>query len=208
MPTESSGRRGSLREEQKRLTRARIVDTARSLFETQGYSDVRVDDIVAAVGCSRATFYLHFTSKGEVLRAIANEGTLASVREFYADLDRVLTTGSREAFAEWMTRAIYWFLTNKDMLPAWDEATALEPEFRAVARDGIMTLADSMPAYLARWPEHRRDEARLRIELLVAQLERFFTRWAMQGTIEVTAEKAAAVLTDVWYPALQTPVGD
>ncbi|GAD86788.1 TetR/AcrR family transcriptional regulator [Nocardia asteroides] len=208
MPTESSGRRGSLREEQKRLTRARIVDTARSLFETQGYSDVRVDDIVAAVGCSRATFYLHFTSKGEVLRAIANEGTLTSVREFYADLDRVLTTGSREAFAEWMTRAIYWFLTNKDMLPAWDEATALEPEFRAVAREGIMTLADSMPAYLARWPEPRRDEARLRIELLVAQLERFFTRWAMQGTIEVTAEKAAAVLTDVWYPALQAPAGD
>lgn len=208
MPTESSGRRGSLREEQKRLTRARIVETARSLFETQGYSDVRVDDIVAAVGCSRATFYLHFTSKGEVLRAIANEGTLTSVREFYADLDRVLTTGSREAFAEWMTRAIYWFLTNKDMLPAWDEATALEPEFRAVAREGIMTLADSMPAYLARWPEPRRDEARLRIELLVAQLERFFTRWAMQGTIEVTAEKAAAVLTDVWYPALQAPAGD
>lgn len=203
--TEPAARRGSLREEQKRLTRNKIVETARSLFETQGYSAVRVDDIVAAVGCSRATFYLHFTSKGEVLRAIANEGTLTSVREFYADLDRVLTTGSRAAFEEWMTRAIYWFLTNKDMLPAWDEATALEPEFRAVAREGIMTLADSMPAYLARWPEHRRDEARLRIELLVAQLERFFTRWAMQGVIDVTAEKAATVLTDVWFPALQSP---
>ena len=205
MPTEPAARRGSLREEQKRLTTNKIVETARSLFETEGYSAVRVDDIVAAVGCSRATFYLHFTSKSEVLRAIANEGTLTSVREFYADLDRVLTTGSRAAFEEWMTRAIYWFLTNKDMLPAWDEATALEPEFRAVAREGIMTLADSMPAYLARWPEHRRDEARLRIELLVAQLERFFTRWAMQGVIDVTAEKAATVLTDVWFPALQSP---
>ncbi|MBW0271729.1 TetR family transcriptional regulator [Nocardia sp. MH4] len=205
MPTEPAARRGSLREEQKRLTRNKIVETARSLFETEGYSAVRVDDIVAAVGCSRATFYLHFTSKSEVLRAIANEGTLTSVREFYADLDRVLTTGSRAAFEEWMTRAIYWFLTNKDMLPAWDEATALEPEFRAVAREGIMTLADSMPAYLARWPEQRRDEARLRIELLVAQLERFFTRWAMQGVIDVTAEKAATVLTDVWFPALQAP---
>ncbi|MFE6924655.1 TetR/AcrR family transcriptional regulator [Nocardia sp. NPDC057663] len=204
MTTEPT-RRGSLREEQKRLTKARIVETARTLFETQGYSAVRVDDIAAAVGCSRATFYLHFTSKGEVLRAIANEGTLTSVREFYADLDRVLTTGSRAAFEEWMTRAIYWFLVNKDMLPAWDEATAVEPEFRAVAREGIMTLADSMPAYLARWPEHRRDEARLRIELLVAQLERFFTRWAMQGTIDVTTDKAATVLTDVWFPALQAP---
>ncbi|MEU4414244.1 MULTISPECIES: TetR/AcrR family transcriptional regulator [Nocardia] len=203
--TTEPARRGSLREEQKRLTKARIVETARTLFETQGYSDVRVDDIAAAVGCSRATFYLHFTSKGEVLRAIAQEGTLASVRDFYADLDRVLTTGSRESFADWMTRAIDWFFTNKDMLPAWDEATALEPEFRAVAREGIMALADTMPAYLGRWPEHRRDEARLRIELLVAQLERFFTRWAMQGTIDVSAAQAAAVLTDVWFPALQAP---
>ncbi|MFF2085831.1 TetR/AcrR family transcriptional regulator [Nocardia sp. NPDC058176] len=205
MSSEPTARRGSLREEQKRLTRARIVETARGLFETQGYSDVRVDDIAAAVGCSRATFYLHFTGKPEVLRAIANEGTLNSVRLFYADLDRVLTTGSRDAFQGWMSRAIDWFSVNRDMLPAWDQATAMEPEFRAVAREGIMTLADSMPAYLARWPEHRRDEARLRIELLVAQLERFFTRWAMQGTIDVTAEQAATVLTDVWFPALQAP---
>lgn len=205
MASEPTVPRGSLREEQKRLTKARIVETARKLFETQGYSDVRVDDIAAAVGCSRATFYLHFTGKPEVLRAIANQGTLTSVQLFYADLDRVLTSGSREAFADWMSRAIDWFFVNKDMLPAWDEATAVEPEFRAVAREGIMTLADSMPAYLARWPEHRRDEARLRIELLVAQLERFFTRWAMQGTIEVSADRAAAVLTDVWFPALQAP---
>ncbi|WP_280266863.1 TetR/AcrR family transcriptional regulator [Nocardia wallacei] len=206
MPTDSrTGHRGSLRDEQKRLTRARIVDAARQLFEDRGYSSVRVDDIAAAVGCSRATFYLHFTGKTEVLRAIAEQGTLPSVRQRYEDLDRVLVTGSRAEFAAWMTRAIEWFAENKDLLPAWDEATALEPEFREVAREGIMTLADSMPAYLSRWPADRRDEARLRIELLVAQLERFFTRWAMQGTIDVTADRAAEVLTDIWYPALQTP---
>ncbi|RMI34902.1 TetR/AcrR family transcriptional regulator [Nocardia stercoris] len=208
MPTESSAApRGSLREEQKRSTRARIVETARELFATRGYSAVRVDDIAGAAGCSRATFYLHFPGKPEVLRAVAETGTLASVLMFYADLDRVLTTGSRDEFADWMTRAIGWFVANKDLLPAWDEATALEPEFRALARDGIMTLADHMPDYLSRWPADRRDEARLRIELLVAQLERFFTRWAMQGTIEVPAEQAAAVLTDIWFPALQAPSG-
>jgi len=197
--------RGSLREEQKRLTRTRIVEAARELFVTQGYSSVRVDDIAAAVGCSRATFYLHFAGKTEVLRAIAEQGTLATIRDFYADLDRVLVTGSRAEFGAWMTRAIDWFVENKDLLPAWDEATALEPEFREVAREGIMTLADSMPQYLSRWPRERRDEARLRIELLVAQLERFFTRWAMQGTIDVSAAQAADVLTDIWFPALQTP---
>lgn len=198
-------RRGSLREEQKRRTRERIVDAARELFVTSGYSSVRVDDIAAAVGCSRATFYLHFTGKTEVLRAIAAQGTLASVRMLYQDLDQVLTTGSRTEFGAWTNRAITWFAENKDLLPAWDEATALEPQFRDLAREGIMTLADNMPAYLSRWPRDRHDEARLRIELLIAQLERFFTRWAMQGTIDVTAERAAEVLTDIWFPALQAP---
>lgn len=205
MPSESTARRGSLRDEQKRATRMRIVEEARQLFVREGYLGVRVDDIAAAVGCSRATFYLHFTGKTEVLRAIAEQGTLASVQFFYRDLDRVLATGSRAEFTTWMRRAIEWFFDNKDLLPAWDEATALEPEFRDLAREGIMQLADGMPAYLARWPEGRRDEARLRIELLVAQLERFFTRWAMQGTIEVTAAAAAEVLTDIWFPALQAP---
>ncbi|UGT45747.1 TetR/AcrR family transcriptional regulator [Nocardia yamanashiensis] len=198
-------RRTSLRDEQKRLTRSRLIEAAKQLFTTQGYAPVRVDDIAAAVGCSRATFYLHFTGKPDVLRAIAAEGTLPSVQHFYEDLDHVLDTGSRAEFADWMKRAIEWFQEYKDLLPAWDEATTLEPEFREVAREGITSLPNVMTSYLSRWPAERQQEARLRIELLVAQLERFFTRWAMQGTIDVSADEAAAVLTDIWFPALQTP---
>ncbi len=58
-----------------------------------------------------------------------------------------------------------------------------------------------MPSYLARWGSAREREARVRIELLVTQLERFFTRWAVQGTIEIPRDQAAEVLTDIWYPA-------
>jgi len=39
----------------------------------------------------------------------------------------------------------------------------------------------------------------------VSQLERFFTRWAVQGTIDSTAEEAAEVLSDIWFPALMPP---
>ncbi|NKY52207.1 TetR/AcrR family transcriptional regulator [Nocardia vermiculata] len=205
MPSESTARRGTLRDEQKRATRQRIVGEARRLFAQEGYTAVRVDDIAAAVGCSRATFYLHFTGKPEVLRDIARDDTLTGVQSYYRDLDRVLSSNSRDEFADWVRRAIGWFVDNKELLPAWDEATALEPEFRDLARQGINQLADSMPEYLSRWPRARHDEARLRIELLVAQLERFFTRWAMQGTIEVTVDEAAEVLTEIWYPALRAP---
>ncbi|MBF6297081.1 TetR/AcrR family transcriptional regulator [Nocardia amamiensis] len=195
----------SLREEQKQQTRARLMEAAKQLFAARGYAAVRVDDIAAAVGCSRATFYLHFAGKLEILRAIAEQGTAPSALHFYQDLDRVLETGSRAEFVGWVTRAIEWFHEYKDLLPAWDEATALEPEFREIARNGILALPNAMTAYLAAWPDDRKEEARLRVELLVAQLERFFTRWAMQGTIEVSAEQAAEVLTDIWFPALRAP---
>ncbi|MFQ6396472.1 TetR/AcrR family transcriptional regulator [Nocardia sp. KC 131] len=207
MPTKSKQAGTSLRDEQKLQTRAKLIEGAKNLFSAQGYAAVRVDDIAAAVGCSRATFYLHFTSKLEVLRAVAEQSTAPSALHFYEDLDRVLDTGSRAEFGGWMTRAIGWFQEYKDLLPAWDEATALEPEFREIARKGIMALPNAMTSYLARWPADRQDEARLRVELLVAQLERFFTRWAMQGVIDVTADQAADVLADIWFPALQAPPG-
>ncbi|MFC9439184.1 TetR/AcrR family transcriptional regulator [Nocardia sp. NPDC057030] len=196
---------GSLRDEQKQQTRTRLMAEAKELFSTRGYAAVRVDDIAAAVGCSRATFYLHFTGKLELLRAIAEQSTAPSALHFYEDLDRVLDTGSRDELVAWMGRAIEWFHEYRALLPAWDEATALEPEFREIARNGILALPNAMTSYLARWPAERADEARLRVELLVAQLERFFTRWAVQGTINVSAERAAEVLADIWFPALQAP---
>ncbi|WP_416062359.1 TetR/AcrR family transcriptional regulator [Rhodococcus indonesiensis] len=196
-------RRGTLRDEQKRTTRAKLVAAARTLFESQGYAAVTVDDIAAEAGCSRATFYVHFPGKLEVLQAVNAEA--ASVVSYYEDLDRVLTTRSRTEFAKWLNRAFEWFDDNRRMLPAYDEAVALEPELRDLSRQELMAFPNAMTNYLKRWPQERQDEARLRIELLLSQLERFFIRWAIQGTIDVSAQRAADVLTDIWFPALTNP---
>ncbi|NMM90546.1 TetR family transcriptional regulator [Rhodococcus sp. SRB_17] len=198
----SKGKRGTLRDEQKRATRAKLVDAARTLFEERGYAAVTVDDIASVVGCSRATFYVHFPSRVEMLKTIGAAGMATSALASYMDLDEVLDSGSRAEFTLWLEQSFDWFDENKRLLPAWDEAVALEPEFRITARDGISGLPDAMPKYLSRWPADEQDEARLRVELLVTQLERFFTRWAVQGTIDVTRAQAARVLTDIWFPAL------
>ncbi|MEJ9080248.1 MULTISPECIES: TetR/AcrR family transcriptional regulator [Gordonia] len=197
--------RGNLREEQKRQTRAKLMASARALFAERGYAAVTIDDVAADVGCSRATFYLHFPGKLDILLALAQSGDTPSWLSFYEDLDHVLDGGSRDDFAGWVSRALDWFATNDELFRAWDEATALEPEFREIARAGIAALPDSMTRYLARWPDDRRDEARLRIELLVTQLERFFQRWDTLGTIDGSRELAVEVLTDVWHTALSAP---
>lgn len=198
-------RKPTLRDEQKRLTRRRLLDCARDLFAAHGYAAVKIDDIASAAGCSRATFYLHFSGKTDVLRKIGSESMDPRAASVYADLDEVIETGSRAEFTRWVERAIDWFDRNRAILPAWDEALVLEPDFREPAREAIAALPDAMPSYLARWGTDREEEARLRIELLVTQLERFFTRWAVQGTIEIPRAQAAEVLTDIWFPALTPP---
>jgi AcrR family transcriptional regulator len=62
----------SLREKQKRHTRAEIVRIAFELFAAHGYKEVSVEMICDAVGISRATFFNYFPQKELILREIAS----------------------------------------------------------------------------------------------------------------------------------------
>ncbi|WP_020499890.1 TetR/AcrR family transcriptional regulator [Sciscionella marina] len=196
--------RTTLRQQQKQRTRRELLESAKRQFVERGYAAVTVDDIAAAVGCSRATFYLHFADKPDVLHKIGAETMAQRARTVYQDLDAVLTSGSRTAFDDWVRRALEWFESNQAILPAWDEAVALEPAFRPIAKRAIDDLPAAMPDYLRRWGEDRHAEACLRIELLVSQLERFFVRWRLQGTISSQLDPART-LGDIWFPALSPP---
>lgn len=55
------------RAEHKRRTRAALVYAARGLFMAKGYNDTTADAIARAAGVSRASFYLHFRGKAEIV---------------------------------------------------------------------------------------------------------------------------------------------
>jgi len=198
----SGARRRTLRDDQKQFTRQRILAAARQTFNRLGYVATTMDDIAAAAGASRATVYLHFGSKLEIFMELA-AALQPGIRERYQDLDRVLESGRRKDLREWFAREMAWFQANKDLLPAWDEVVATEPDYQVVVRGDLASIADSMPMYLARWGESRRGEARLRIDLLLVQLERFFTRSAIQDTFDADLSQAADILTSIWFPALR-----
>ena len=60
----------SLREAQKEMTRRMILDAGLELFSTKGYLATTVEDIAGAVGTTRVTFYAHFPSKSELMKAL------------------------------------------------------------------------------------------------------------------------------------------
>ena len=55
--------------EHKRRTRARIVDSARKLFNQRGFVDVSIDDVMSDAGLTRGGFYNHFSNKEDLLLA-------------------------------------------------------------------------------------------------------------------------------------------
>ncbi|MCP3140176.1 TetR/AcrR family transcriptional regulator [Pyxidicoccus xibeiensis] len=52
--------------EHKARTRARIVESARVMFNRHGFDQVSIDDVMKCAGLTRGGFYNHFASKDEL----------------------------------------------------------------------------------------------------------------------------------------------
>jgi TetR/AcrR family transcriptional repressor of nem operon len=62
--------------EHKARTRSRIVDSARTLFNSHGFDQVSIDQVMAHAGLTRGGFYNHFTSKDDLYaEAVASFST-------------------------------------------------------------------------------------------------------------------------------------
>ena len=189
----------TLRDEQKRLTRRRLIEGALAAFERKGYAATTIDDIVAEANASRATFYLHFKSKSEVVLVMAR--TLGTRwRELY----RELTSGerlSRKELYDWLDAMAGHYQTNRATVAALDQAAAVEPEVAAVRlanqQESMAVVAES----IRRWYGGDEEDARIRAALLLAQMDRFFDLWIVYG-LEFDRVRAIGTLTDLWFSAL------
>jgi AcrR family transcriptional regulator len=65
-------RRRERAEQQKRETKARVIEAARRLFLDQGYVATTMADIAREAGVAAQTVYLSFTGKAELLHRVAD----------------------------------------------------------------------------------------------------------------------------------------
>jgi AcrR family transcriptional regulator len=127
----------NLRIAQKELTRQRLLDTALELFESKGYAATTIDDIAAAAGTTRVTFYAHFPSRRAIMAAlIAQLNLLLERRESSAHgstasaLVDAVHAGTSEALGGWLrTQSARWPVIRPYILSA-DVAASVEPEIR------------------------------------------------------------------------------
>jgi AcrR family transcriptional regulator len=192
----------TMREQQRAFTRRRLMEVARQLFAAQGYPDTTVDDITRAAGASRATFYLHFKSKSELMAA-AIDDILPVAVETYHELDQLLAEGGPELparlrgwLAEWLVR----WTEGAQASHATQQATMLEPEVELHYLRLSEALIDSLMRYFDRMPPGERGAARERALVLEIMTQRIFAL-ASRSKLPVAPDRLLDILAEFWLQA-------
>lgn len=194
----------SLREQQRLQTRQRLMDAALELFGRQGYVHTAVEDVCAAIGARRATFYLHFKSKRDVLVARHEECRPEFIAR-YRQLDTAITSPNADVptvVREWLSQWFDYWRENRPLLASLREASVVEPEILAELGDPYF-LADAMTSYLKGLAPAARKKARQGIMLLEVMTAEAFD-WILMQRDSPDVEASLDFLTDMWCDRLQS----
>jgi AcrR family transcriptional regulator len=185
--------RGTLRDEQRRLTRRRLADAALELFEEVGYAAVTADGIAKRAGANRATFYLHYASKADVVLELMDrmdDDVMAAVAPAGA-----LEDPTRDDVRAWLADVLAFFEANRALVDAHNQAMPVEPRVAQRWWRGYDQMADAMPR-LWRTPTDR-----LRLITALVALERMSWFHVIAG-VPVDREVLLDALAEEWHALL------
>jgi AcrR family transcriptional regulator len=125
------------RNRQAAETRARILTSAKSLFEAKGFDDVTIEKIAHAADVSIPTVYALFQSKRGILRALMDEALPSD--QFSALVDKSIQAKSpktRLAISAKIARQIYD--AEHSQANIFRGAAVLAPEFKELEKEREM----------------------------------------------------------------------
>jgi AcrR family transcriptional regulator len=194
----------SLREAQKALTRSRIIDAARLVFEQKGYGGASIGLITDEAAINRATYYLHFPDKSAVFREVVALDRMHT-DEYWRELNAALIVGTRAAIAGWVVRLTQWSRDNALLMPSKHEAMASDAEFAKDFQPRYDRLAVEIEEYLSRFPEDEREDQKIRVQMLVMMTDQMFFHAIVQGVWDGAEEQLLRVVTDLFCRGLGIP---
>ncbi|UDY23396.1 TetR/AcrR family transcriptional regulator [Nocardioides sp. Kera G14] len=194
----------TLRSAQKQMTRDLLMRSALEVFGEKGYVGTTVDDIAVRAGANRATFYLHFSSKSELVAALVGEVNELVVSTDRPTLTDVVASGERGKIEAFFARRFDQWPQMMPYVVAANQAADVEPSIQELVdrwhESAIAEITDGLTRADRFAPETRRARALAAF----AQLEYYSRRWAHVGgwTELVTRQTALHVLTDAWHSLL------
>ena len=167
----------SLRLEQQQSTRRKLVEAAYDVFSENGYEDATVLSIARRAGASRATFYLHFNTKAEVLAAAWEDLQQPKMLALFAELNAI-DSRAQTAITDWLNRMLTLWEEDFNFTIASNQAIAHDTNLAHAWLSGVKAYFAVIPDFAARMTCGP-DRAELRFIFLCAQLDRVAFHWMM-----------------------------
>jgi AcrR family transcriptional regulator len=187
----------TLRDRQKQLTRDTLLRTALELFGDNRYSSTTVDEIATAAGTTRATFYLHFSSKGELARALIDDADRILVEIDKPPLREVVASGDPALIREYIGHKFDQWDTIKPYLLVAHQAAPGDPEVIDLMESWFEGVAQNIKGGLDDADRFLPETRRIRGVLAFGQLEYLSMRWFRFGWLQ-PREVCLDVMVDSW----------
>jgi AcrR family transcriptional regulator len=188
---------------QGRKTMQRLLVAGRAVFTAQGFHNARVDDIVKAAKTSHGTFYLYFSNKEDLFKALAID-TMSEMEALGASLGPVNADESgRDTIRQWVTKFVDLYAAHGSVIRAWTEWELNDRELGRRAQSSLVQLSTALAT--------RIHEVRVLDDHGVAEglaclsmLERFnYFRESHQ--VDVSREEAIEILTRAVFEGFFVP---
>src|SRR6187431_1668026 len=89
-------------------SKTKLLDAALQVIRTQGYAATTVDDICAAAGVTKGSFFHHFASKEEL--------AIAAAAQWHDRASRVFALATYQRLAEPLARLLGYVAFRKELL--------------------------------------------------------------------------------------------
>jgi AcrR family transcriptional regulator len=178
----------------------KLLDAAMVVFARRGYHAARVDDIVKVARTSHGTFYLYFSNKEDLLRAL-----VAEAGEVVAALDNALGPVSADAggwheLRQWMERFSEAWQRYAPVLRAWTDLVMSDTELTAQAHAAASGVASTLARRIDQAGPHPGIDPNAAAEAVVAMVDRF--HYLRQFAGEPVDAAALDTLTTMVHRAL------
>ena len=114
---------------QGRRTMRRLLDAAMIAFDQRGYYDTRINDVVKIAKTSHGTFYLYFSNKEDLLRALVTEAG-AHAQHLADALDRPPELGGTPQWSDvrgWIAAYSDLWIRYAPLFRAWTDLATIDP---------------------------------------------------------------------------------
>jgi AcrR family transcriptional regulator len=185
---------------QGRETVRKLLEAGMIEFELRGFHGVRVDDVVRRAGISHGTFYLYFSNKDDLYKALLRDA-LHDMEIIAGDFPVVTTdeTG-RRVLREWVHKFFQVYGAHATVIRILSQADLVPDEVFGDGLRMMFSIAEAMTTGMTAAAEaagRHHEHAELTAVACLMMLERI--NYLISAEIQLPADEMADRIADIIY---------